>query len=157
MRRSWDTNVGRGGIMYDIDSYTTTNCFLSFLKPELSEKPKIIDFHWIARNIELIEVWRSLQKQCIFLLHRRFLLITMQSNMEGLYCFWKPSNFNELDISYYSTEFNNFWFFWKFRFKKTQKTACCSITPNSVHFHPLPHIHVTVTNQYWSTFEITDR
>ena len=33
--------------------------FLSFLEPELSEKPKIIEIRSVIRNIELIEVWRS--------------------------------------------------------------------------------------------------
>ena len=39
-----------------------------------------------------------------------------------------PSNFNELDISYYWADFNNFWFFWKFRFQKAQKTKFCGKT-----------------------------
>ena len=50
-------NVCRGGLAHGFECYTTTSCFLSSLKPELSEKSKIIDFRSIIRNIQLIEVW----------------------------------------------------------------------------------------------------
>ena len=67
-------NVGRGGLAHGFECYTTTSCFLSSLKPELSEKSKIIDFRSIIRNIQLIEVWGSSQKQYISLLYSNFLL-----------------------------------------------------------------------------------
>ena len=67
-------NVCRGGLASGFECYTTTSCFLSSLKPELSEKSKIIDFRSIIRNIQLIEVWGSSQKQYISLLYSNFLL-----------------------------------------------------------------------------------
>ena len=67
-------NVGRGVITSTFECYTTASCFLTSLKPELSEKSKIIDFRSVIRNIQLIEVWRSSQKQYISLLYSNFLL-----------------------------------------------------------------------------------
>ena len=60
-----------------------------------------------------------------------------------------PSNFNELDISYYWTKINNFWFFGKFGFQRTQKTTCCSITLKTVRKTPPTYIHVTLLKQYY--------
>ena len=66
-----------------------------------------------------------------------------------------PPNFNELDISYYWTKINNFWFFGKFRFQRSQKTTCCSITLKSGSYHPPTYIHVSPVKQlYFINFHI---
>ena len=64
-----------------------------------------------------------------------------------MYCFERSPNFNELDISYYWTKINNFWFFGKFGFQRTQKTTCCSITLKTVRKTPPTYIHVRAHTQ----------
>ena len=89
------------------------------MEPGEFEKPKIIEIHCRSSEIQFFKDHRwafpFIKNNCFFFQIANFPTKSL--------VFWESQNFKELDISYYWSEFNNFWFFWNFRFQRAQKRS----------------------------------